>query len=388
MRFAAAFLALLIALPAQAQFMMGGGGAATSINGWSMCRRMRIDHTKVPNSTPATPSDLSNARVPFDSKVNPGLQNDLKKLAYGGVVTNDLTGYDILFYPDALGGAGGAKIPHEPIFYDGTTGERLAYLKINVSHTVDTFFWVCAGKASIVTDQADTANVYHSSYKGAWNFGTPTSLSVDNSTANSITGTNNNGVTAIQGQFGAAAHFTRASTQSIGLGNPTALRLQDSRTIEFTYHLDTAPAAGAGGGGNYFTIYKKQDEDGGTWARIGNLADVNGNGPTMYLNASSAGGAVISNNATPLAGDTKQVAFVYDRSTHTISEYVDCALAATYDFWPGVSDSGPNAAIGGGMNGWIGNLTISDVARHSDYVVMGCLMHKNPSLILSAGPRL
>lgn len=392
MRFLILLISLLLAQSAGAQIGMGSKPGGSAVNGFTYCRQAKVDHLKVSN-TVFPPADLSNFVVLFDSAIDPELQNELRLLSkFGGVVTNS-SGFDIVFYPDALGGAGAAKLDHEINFFYGPTGRLIAHIRMDISAAVDTLFWICYGKSSITTSQQNISGTWHSSYKAVWHFGDAVTVSLANSTSNTITGANVNGVTATGGKVGGAAQFTRAANQRISLGTPTALGsgLQGSRTVSFWYHLDSAPS-----GTNLYNVYFKAGEEGGMQLLIGTGANtfvVPSKGATGFLTTSSFGRAAINENVTPMAGDTKHVSMIYDRTAHTIYLYVNCVLVATYDYWPGVFNGDNTATIGGAgtttaFDGWIDEMTISDVARPKDYVVTACRMEQNPGLMVSVGPKL
>lgn len=383
-------LSLLLAIlfsasSAAAQLTIGGRLAPATINGFSFCRPYRADHLKVSNTAIPATSYVGFPAL-FASSVLPELQADLRTVANGGLVTSDFA-FDVVIYPDALGGAGGAKLAHEIDYYNPVTGLLFINFLQELSVTTPTLVYVCGGKASITTSQEDITGTWNSNYKARWGFGDGTTLSLLDSTSNNVDATNVNAATAVLGQVGGAVHFTKASNQRLSLGTPFALGstgLPNSRTLELWYKIDSVPI-----GSDVFSLYSRTGEDGGMQLHLTPTGLV-----FIIHGGAAAGSATVVQNVAPKVGDKKHVAITYDRTLHTIWMYVDGALVATYDFYPGSFNNDQTALIGGtgsagsAFDGWVDEDRFSNVARPYDWTRTSFLQQLNPAIIWSSGPRL
>ena len=185
-------------------------------NGYSYCRTVTIDHTKVPNS------DQTNFPMLFS-----GTYAYLATTSNGGGVSN-ANGYDIIFTSDA---AGTSAIPYERESYNGTTGAVIFWVQIpTLSHTSDTTIYLFYGKSSVTTDQSNGTGTWDSNYVGVWHFPNGSTLSASDSTANGNNGTIGN-ATATTGQIDGAASFS-GSTNPISLATNNSLQIAGNITIE------------------------------------------------------------------------------------------------------------------------------------------------------------
>lgn len=184
---------------------------------WTRKDTIVIDHTKVPNT------DQTDFPVPIIIT-----DSNYKSVGNGGYMQNG-SAYDIKFYSDS---ALTTALPYVRIFHNLTTGAIFYIVKRTLSHTADTNIYAGFGDSAVTTDQSDAANAFPSSCKAFFLFGDGSTLSVNDSTSNAITGTNS-GVTATTGPFaggtlGGAGNFSNAN---ISLGNN--LGLTGDMTISF-----------------------------------------------------------------------------------------------------------------------------------------------------------
>jgi hypothetical protein len=147
----------------------------------------------------------------------------LKSVANGGSVQH-ASGYDIAFFSD-LGLTSALKF--ERVIWNASTGAVEFWVKVpTVSHTVDTVIYLAYGNASIVTDQADPANVWTNSFGGVLHLGDGVTLSAADAT----------GLTADGSISGAVA----AAGQIVGGGSFAAPPSADQLTTNIILEPDQA----------------------------------------------------------------------------------------------------------------------------------------------------
>lgn len=193
------------------------GCAASWSNGYTYCRSVTIDHTKVPNTN----------QTNFPVLVT-GTYSYLAVVGSGGKVQS-ASGFDIIYTSDQQGST---TLKFERAVWSSTTGLVEFWVNVpTVSTSSDTTIYLFYGKTGVVVDPADPANTWDTNYKGVWHFGDGTTLSLTDSTANGNNGTNH-GSTACTGQIVGAACFSSASTQYVDFGNNASLEITGAITIE------------------------------------------------------------------------------------------------------------------------------------------------------------
>ncbi len=163
-----------------------GACAGSWGNGYTYCRSVTFDHTKVGST------DQSNFPVPF-------IETDatFKTVANGGHVQHATTccaasgaaPADFIFTSDS---AGSTLLNWDTKLYDATTGQVIMFVKTTVSHTADTEIFLFYGKAAVSTYQATYTSAYDSNFKAVLHFGDGSTLSVADSTGTG-NGTNHSG---------------------------------------------------------------------------------------------------------------------------------------------------------------------------------------------------
>src|SRR6185437_6267836 len=154
----------------------------------------------------------------------------LASVANGGNVQSN-AGYDIVFTADA---AGNQKLNWEIEKYDPASGQLVAWVFLpNISHSVDTPFYMWYGNASITADQYNKQGTWDGFFSGVWHLGGDAALSAFDSTPNAGIVTNNL-AQAIAGKIGDAGAFNGTSSY-VELADAAALDLDqaDSFTFEF-----------------------------------------------------------------------------------------------------------------------------------------------------------
>jgi len=123
-------------------------------------KQITIDHTKVVSDETDFPVLIKTT----DSDLTDCLSN----------------GYDIKFYDSTNSN----KLKHEIVYWDNTTGELVAWVKIpSLSSTTDTIIYMYYENPSETTPQEDPTNVWDVNYKAVWHMA-DSSASVLDSTAN------------------------------------------------------------------------------------------------------------------------------------------------------------------------------------------------------------
>jgi Concanavalin A-like lectin/glucanases superfamily len=187
---------------------------------WTRAQRLVIT---VPSGTVATlpyfPVVLTPASLP----------TELTNNTYGRT-----DGGDLAFAADLAAGNSvssiGAQLPCEVVSaaFGGTPSAEIHVQVPSVAATGTlTYIWVLYGN-SVQTAQPAASSTYGSqkvwnengtqNYQGVWHWGTPSSLSLADSTSNALTNTNH-GVTAGTGELGGAATFASASSTYLDFGN-------------------------------------------------------------------------------------------------------------------------------------------------------------------------
>jgi hypothetical protein len=164
--------------------------------GYSYCRPITIDHTKVPNT------DQTN----FPLLIS-GTYSYLATVANGGNVQN-ANGYDIIFTSDQTGTT---TYNFERESYAASSGAVNFWVQIpNVSHTTDTTFYVQYGNVSVVTDQQNAAGTWDSNYKAVYHLNS----SLNDSTSNTAN-LSNHSATSAAAMFANGESFNSGSTAYI-----------------------------------------------------------------------------------------------------------------------------------------------------------------------------
>lgn len=178
-----------------------GGGGAGNADHFAYYSPVVVDHTQVGSATCCTAEDVNN--YPVQIAIT---DNRFKTLANGGHVA-DAQGDDIRPYSDTC------TTPitgYEKQYFGATTGQIVINVKRNLSHTVDTTFYLCYDNPTKTADASDASGTYSAAgYISVWHFeDSGGSLNItdalNTNNGSSIVGTV--GVTSsTAGKFGAAA---------------------------------------------------------------------------------------------------------------------------------------------------------------------------------------
>jgi len=214
-----------------------------------------VDHTKVGSGACCTAEDVNHFIVQLDYT-----DDRFKTLANGGHVA-DAQGDDIRPYSDTC------TTPitgYEKQLYDGTTGHVIVNVKRDLSHTVDTTFYLCHDNPTKTTDASDASGTYSAAgYISVYHFeNSGGSLNINDALGarNGVSITGTVGVTSSTGgKFGAAATPTGGTSYVVfpstwylaNLSSNTVdvlIKTSASRAITYPYNESSD------GGGQQYTF--------------------------------------------------------------------------------------------------------------------------------------
>lgn len=123
---------------------------------YTNCHAITIDHTKVSGA-----GDLTDFPVLISGTYDgTGSEPDLRVTGSGGQVTSS-SGYDIEFSSDS---AGTTKLAHELQYYSSTTGQIVAWVKVNtLDGDADTVIYMWFGNSNVTASTAST-DVWNSGF--------------------------------------------------------------------------------------------------------------------------------------------------------------------------------------------------------------------------------
>lgn len=331
--------------------------AAAWPNGYRYRRTITVDHTK------CGASDSTNFPVLVS-----GAYSYLATAANGGRVQNS-SGYDVIFTSDA---AGRSKLNWEVEQYTASSGAVVYWVQIpTVSHSADTAFYLFYGNAAIASDQSNRTATWDSGYALVYHWGTPSSLSLTDSTSHANTGTNDNAVTAASGLIGGAGSFATSSSQYVTFstvssgtsGTTSAWIKPNGQSGSFNF----GPIIGNSGSSNIDPI------------------QVSGSTDTSFGYSQGSGG--VSHTVSSMTGVWHYLVSV--RNGLTVTLYLDGTQVASASLQS--NESALLQCIGrrnsGGLyyNGLIDETRISTTLRSADWILAEYNNQSSPSTFYSVG---
>lgn len=228
-----------------------GACAGSWTNGYTFCREITIDHTKVT-------ADQTNFPVPIciGSGAGSACSSNAKELATeanGGRLVN-VNGYDFIFTSD---NAGTTPIAYERALQNLTTGDAELWVKVaSLSSSVDTKIYLFYRNSGITTDQSNPTAVWDANYLAVWHFPLTSGFYANSDTASPDSTSNAfnegaafaNSIQGTSGILGGGADFSMQSMVGEGFsltplqmdpvytGLPTG---SDPRMIEAWTNLST-----------------------------------------------------------------------------------------------------------------------------------------------------
>lgn len=285
---------------------------------FSYYRSLTVDHIKVAANLTGFPVLVSISH------------SSLADVGHGGHVQNS-NGYDICFYSDS---GHTTSLFWEVEYYDNVNGILVAWVKMDLSSSVDTVFYMFYGDSGISTFQSTATSVWDTNYKGVWHLPNGTTLSGSDSTSNANTATNAFGSTysdiVVSGKIDGAAKFNQGANTLGGMTTANTLNIGQA-TLSAWVYLTTTPGSDGclitfrNGGSFDKTLYvssaltpKFYIYDGAsktatsssnistlTWTYLVGVCD--GSNVIIYVNGSSAGSTAAGNSYTGYAGPGVQL---------------------------------------------------------------------------------
>ena len=338
--------------------------SASCGGGYSYCRTITLDHTKIGNGTEDEtyfPWEASSTIATLATVGNGGhVQNTTTQTgsSYTGTVPADA-----IFTSDS---ACSTKLNWEFESYNSATGNLIAWIANSstaLSHTSDPVVYLCYGNSSVTTWQGNVNGTWNSNYVAVYHFPNGTTLNANDSTSNGNNGTGQNSPSATSGQIDGGVGLLSASTQYVNVADsasldPTAITV--SAWVKGTNWPNGYNAIAQKGNSNYFWEYFIRYD--GTVA--------------VYVNATNGGTDYDGTGSHTLTtGTWNMVTFTYD-STNGIIGYVNGAVDDTV----GVSEGalvaeGVPMCIGNDCvtsprfwNGSIDEVNLSNVARSAGWI--------------------
>jgi len=274
-------------------------------------------------------------------------------------------GDDIAF---VLWGDNSTKLNHEIEFFNGTTGELVAWVNVtSLSSSVDTKIWIYYGN-STCSSQENIPGVWDSDYVGVWHLDETSGTTIYDSTLYGLNGTANSQITLNQaGKIGRSVDVS-PSTGSID-SDVSLPATYSTWTVEGWLQLDSTPGWGdlwadsAGGelypgqiwGGGTFGCYNSNQlqttstfpEDGTTWTYVTSKCD---------------------------GSDT----FVYWNGVQENSNSQQRTISGSWSI-------GDRTSSGEEMDGRVDEVRVSKIARNSSWIKTSYNAMYSPETFLSVG---
>ena len=212
--------------------------SASCGNGYSYCRTITIDHTKVGATTEDEtyfPWEASSTIATIATVGNGGhVQNTTTETgsSYTGTVPADL-----IFTSDS---ACSTKLNWEFESYNSATGNFVAWIANSstaLSHTADTVVYMCYGKSSVTTWQGNVNGTWNTNYVAVYHFPTNSgSLGLGDSTSNAYNLTNHSASASTT----ASQIDGTVDTHSGYMTSPTITSVSGSMTISYWFNVKNA----------------------------------------------------------------------------------------------------------------------------------------------------
>jgi RHS repeat-associated protein len=337
--------------------------------GYSFERAIVIDHTQVQNTDQSNFPVLISGTYPFLATVPNGqLQN--------------ANGYDIIFTSDA---AGQNMLSYEIDSYSAATGTAAYWVLLpSLSHTTDTTIYMWYGNPSVTESQENKTAVWSNGYGAVWHFGTPTTLSTADSTANANNGINN-GVVPTTGIVGGAGIFNGTGNTYLDIPSSTSFKPANALTIEAWANIT--------GTTNWPAIVSLDYSGYGNWNSpwASYLIALDSNTLQPYFGTAASGDetTILDSGSIP-ANQWTHVVGTFDGSN--LNFYVNGALVTTGP-QSGPIDYGNSRDLSIGTNspynssqavsGLIDEVRISSVARSADWIATEYNNQSSPSTFYS-----
>lgn len=346
---------------------------------YAVSRKITIDHTKVPGNLTDYPFGFITVDADLATVANGGSVQNTD--ANGGIDGATEVPADMIFAANA---DGSSPYDHEFEYYDKTTGEIVAWVRVpSVSGSVDTELYILYSDPAVVVSQENINAVWDSNFQGVWHLkeeqaGTGGVGVYHDSTSNANDG--NDSVSAV-GQDGIADGGQELDGDDDRIGvpdDPTLdLDLLDGPTIECWFKADTLA-----GTSNLYALVAKYHSVSGQLSYYLSCYDddADGNYQIRGFAEDTLGNQIFGNANTDLTpGATWYYAvMVVVQSTRTINFYLQGSPDGSVTDTGGLSDIANTteplyfgARNGGGANrfdGYEDEIRLSKCERSADYI--------------------
>ena len=357
-------LAAALALPAAAAFP----------NGYSYCKLVTTSASMVSGAV-----DLSD--FPLTVSLT---DSDLKTVANGGMV-NNVSGYDIGFYPDCSGS--GTALKWEIESYSPATGALVAHvLRPVLSHTANDTIGIYYG-AAFSTLQSTPFNVWDSNYAAVWHMALNGAV-LEDSTANANAGTVVGTVSSASGKLDGAVSNSTYGINAIRVNDAASLRVTGGKlTISAWVYQSSRNTNGA-------IVVQKRIATTDNPLEYGFFLDPSGVPAFQFYNSGYHN--FYDTSSIPLNTWT-YVTITVDEAAATKLRFYRNGLENSAPSYSSNMLSGANPMqltnfdrFNGGVfpvNGIVDELRISNVARSADWILTEYRNQNAPGTYLSLGPR-
>ena len=272
-----------------------------------------------------------------------------------GKIRND--GYDILF----TSSDGQTKLEYEREFLATSTGQLVAWIKTDISSTINTVLYMYYGNSNATTDNATTTGVWDSDYRGVWHMGDDPSGLVYDSTflGNDMTAdASMNSGNLVQGAVGQALSFDGSAEELVN-SSPSGYTAPSDYTMSGWFYYATDPS----GYDNFYSHTTGSGNYDPQWT-------MNGTAVTVY-----DGSGISFGNYSGGAGSWHKIDFIRtgDASNNVVA-YIDgqqfgTAQSHTADILVPTTLYIGASSLNGEL--WTGNLDeirYSEIARSVDFI--------------------
>lgn len=192
-------------------------------------------------------------------------------------------GHDILFTDSD----GTTQIPYEREYWQSGTGELVAWVKVDISSTVDKDIYIYYGNSGMATDQSATTGVWDSGYRGIWHMSDdPSGLVYDSSSnGNNMTAdASMNASDLVNGYIGQAIHFDGAADELVNT-SPSGYTAPSDYTMSAWFYYASDPT----GWENFYSHTTTGGNYDPQWAMNNNTIDIY-DGATINFGTYAGGG--------------------------------------------------------------------------------------------------
>jgi len=259
-----------------------------------------------------------------------------------------------------------------------------------LSHTADTTLYMWYGNPGITASQENKPGVWSNGYAAVWHFGTPSSLSTADSTANANNGINK-GVVPAAGIIGGAGTFDGSGNTYLDIPSSASFKPTAAITLEAWVNMTAIT--------DWPYVYGLDYRANGTWSSPWDAIELGfgeeSSSPVFYI-AVDGSLKQETNSSTIALGQWAHIVGTYDGSNMIF--YVN-GVSLTTKAQSGPIDYGTSqdmdigiatqyVSTGGAINGLIDEARISSVARSADWIATEYNNVSSPSTFYTLDPEV